>query len=241
LFGHEKGSFTGAILSRKGKFEQANGGTILLDEISEMPLSLQAKLLRVLQDHEIEPIGASKPMALDIRVLATTNRPLAEWAKEGRFREDLFYRLNVIALTIPALRERREDILPLADALLERHCRRNGRPRKRLSPSLQSYLLIQEWRGNVRELENFIERAVLLAAPALEMPDMPGAPLVESHAAGARLDPDSPLTLDEMEKRIIIQTLERVGGNRTRAAEQLGVSVRTVRNKLHQYGLQGMF
>ena len=263
LFGHEKGSFTGAILSRKGKFEQANGGTILLDEISEMPLSLQAKLLRVLQEHEIEPVGSNKPVSLDIRVIATTNRPLAEWAKEGRFREDLFYRLNVITLTIPPLRERREDIPPLADALLEKHCRRNSRPRKRLSASLQSYLLTQEWRGNVRELENFIERAVLLcrdeeirleslflpdaqggSAPMPQMPEiveMPGSALAESHAAGARLDPDSPLTLDEMERRIIIQTLERVGGNRTRAAEQLGVSVRTVRNKLHQYGLHGMF
>jgi len=254
LFGHEKGSFTGAILTRKGKFEQANGGTLMLDEISEMPLNLQAKLLRVLQEHEIEPIGSARPVPLDIRVIATTNRPLGEWVKDGRFREDLFYRLNVISLAIAPLRERRDDTLPLAEYLLEKHCRRNGRPLKKISPELRSYLLSQDWPGNVRELENFIERAVLLCRDLEVRPDniyLPGQAVApEGRAQQCADDPrlsaaseailgDEPLTLEEVEKRMIIQTLERVGGNRTRAAEQLGVSVRTVRNKLHQYGLQG--
>ncbi len=259
LFGHEKGSFTGAMLSRKGKFEQANGGTILLDEISEMPLNLQAKLLRVLQEHEIEPIGAAKPISLDIRVIATTNRNLAEWVREGHFREDLYYRLNVIAFHIPPLRERRDDILPLAEFLLEKHCQRNGRPLKRISPALRDYLLRQPWRGNVRELENFIERAVQLcrgeeiepdglylpgaridaAAPpaAAAQPIFDGAPSAASAESDGAAWPDEPVTLEEMERRMIIQTLERVAGNRTRAAEQLGVSVRTIRNKINQYGL----
>jgi DNA-binding NtrC family response regulator len=255
LFGHEKGSFTGAILTRKGKFEQANEGMLLLDEISEMPLSLQAKLLRVLQEREIEPIGSARPVPLDIRVVATTNRSLSDWVKEGRFREDLFYRLNVITLSIPPLRERAEDILPLAEMFLEKHCRGNNRPRKRMSADLQRYLLEQPWRGNVRELENFIERAVLLCREeeiSVETLFLDGGALGRLGDMGQDLGDwaarrgngsslaDQCVTLEEMEKRMILKTLDRVGGNRTRAAEQLGVSVRTVRNKLHQYGLQGV-
>lgn len=273
LFGHEKGAFTGAILSRKGKFEMANHGTLLLDEVSEMPLALQAKLLRVLQEREIDPIGAQKPVSLDVRVIATTNRDLAAYVQDGKFREDLFYRLQVIMLEIPALRNRREDIIHLAEFFVRRHCRVNHRPRKRMGHSLRAWLLEQNWRGNVRELENFLERAVLLCksdemtvdniflgpriAPLQptrnEIPSTISAAPIAITAPLAITSPISDqvgkthsifqtgeaLTLEQMEKRLILQTLEQVGGNRTRAADLLGVSVRTIRNKLNQYGLAG--
>jgi two-component system response regulator FlrC len=279
LFGHEKGAFTGAIQARKGKFELANHGTILLDEISEMPLPLQAKLLRVLQEREIDPIGAQRPMALDVRVMATTNRNLANYVREGKFREDLFYRLQVITLELPPLRERREDIIPLGEYFVRRHCRMNKRPRKRLGQAMREYLLNQNWRGNVRELENFLERAVLLCQheeispdriyldrgghgfgmPArLEIPipvvdkveSEPGehrqnvGALIPAHVASGEMNgslagicgPSELVTLEEMERRLILRTLDQVNGNRTRAADLLGVSVRTIRNKLHLYG-----
>ncbi|MBN1866123.1 sigma-54-dependent Fis family transcriptional regulator [Candidatus Sumerlaeota bacterium] len=276
LFGHEKGAFTGAVLARKGKFELANHGTLLLDEVSEMPLSLQAKLLRVLQEREIDPLGAQRSVPLDVRVIATTNRDLTAHVEEGSFREDLFYRLQVIVIDVPPLRERREDILPLAEYFVRRHCRMNRRPRKRLSASMRRHLLDHAWRGNVRELENFLERAVLLCKdeeiapeklfldPVRRVPVVASIPqeevVGESWAAAARPDPDSPerlaapnatcsrqaggaeliapgeqVTLEEMERRLILRTLDQVGGNRTRAADLLGISVRTIRNKLNQY------
>ena len=260
LFGHEKGAFTGAVQSRKGKFELANKGTLLLDEVSEMPLPLQAKLLRVLQEREIDPIGAQRPVSLDVRVIATTNRNLVQYVQEGNFREDLFYRLQVISIPVPPLRERREDILPLSDYFVRRHCRTNRRALKKLSNEMRDYLLAQPWRGNVRELENFLERAVLLcqseqihpgniylgtfgqtqmpapqpspfAAPTMQQTVLPPLPAdaVDKTLPG--------ITLEEMERRLILQTLEQVNGNRTRAADMLGVSVRTIRNKLSQYGI----
>ncbi len=275
LFGHEKGSFTGAVLSRKGKFELANHGTLLLDEVSEMALPLQAKLLRALQEREIDPIGSQRPISLDVRVIATTNRNLTEFVEKGNFREDLYYRLQVISIEIPPLRERPEDILPLADFFVRRLCRVNRRPRKRLSEAMQAHLLERSWRGNVRELENFLERAVLLcksdeitpdniflqagfqpvpvsgglSTPHVEVKRPPilenslGTPIghdgvstgeesFESLFPGEEI-----ITLEEMEKRLILRTLERVNGNRTRAADLLGVSVRTIRNKLNLYGL----
>jgi len=280
LFGHEKGAFTGAVLSRKGKFELANHGTLLLDEVSEMPLALQAKLLRVLQEREIDPIGAQRSVPLDVRVIATTNRNLAEYVEEGNFREDLFYRLQVIMVSVPPLREHREDILPLSEFFVRRHCRVNRRPKKRLSQAMREHLLNQNWRGNVRELENFLERAVLLCQSdeitpegiflsAYPQPLAPaacravcsagfspssngsGAPFPERVDSGHRACPaesEEPallsfprpgelMTLEEMERRMIMQTLEQVGGNRTRAADLLGVSVRTIRNKLNLYGI----
>ncbi|MCX7047808.1 MAG: sigma 54-interacting transcriptional regulator [Candidatus Sumerlaeota bacterium] len=382
LFGHEKGSFTGAIQSRKGKFELANGGTILLDEISEMPASLQAKILRVLQEHEIDPVGARAPIAIDIRVVATTNRNIVAAVRSGDFREDLYYRLNVINVKVPPLRERPADVIPLAEYFLQKHCKRNHRPMKRLGAEMMEYLLAQYWPGNVREMENFIERAVLLckdeeiapaklflnpaterkivasdygrqgtwgqegrgqgsgvrgqrlevggqedefrekdeerewddedsrgwrnaqvANPALAAhsfmasrlglsgnsipthdnayPNDSRNPRMNLHtenslAQSAMGNPQSPIgnaqsamgihqsvirnpqsairnsqstiaaimeeasgpafvTLEEMERRLILNTLEKVGGNRTRAADLLGVSVRTIRNKLAQY------
>jgi two-component system response regulator FlrC len=267
LFGHEKGAFTGAVLSRKGKFELANRGTLLLDEISEMPLALQAKLLRALQEREIDPIGAQRPVSLDVRVIATTNRDLTAHVREGKFREDLFYRVQVISVSIPPLRDRREDILPLGEYFVRRHCRVNRRPRKRLSPAMREYLVVQNWRGNVRELENFLERAVLLCQSDEIAPDniFLGAQQYQPASAGTpspvfrecpesvpsgfseavRTDvgifpaPGELVTLEEMERRLILQTLDQVGGNRTRAADLLGVSVRTIRNKLNQYGMAG--
>ncbi|MFP4379667.1 MAG: sigma-54-dependent transcriptional regulator [Candidatus Sumerlaeia bacterium] len=278
LFGHEKGAFTGAVLARKGKFELANHGTILLDEISEMPVPLQAKLLRVLQERVIDPIGAQRPIPLDVRVIATTNRNLASYVQEGKFREDLFYRLQVITLMIPALRERREDILPLSEYFVRRHCRVNKRPRKKLSNEMRDYLFQQPWRGNVRELENFLERAVLLcqgdaitpgniylnkSIPAFGLPagnmaaaektrvpependgatgeNQPAqtaetAPSGNGQGKNVICEPGELVTLEEMERRLIMRTLDQVNGNRTRAADLLGVSVRTIRNKLALY------
>jgi len=274
LFGHEKGSFTGAVLSRKGKFELANHGTLLLDEVSEMALPLQAKLLRALQEREIDPIGSQRPVSLDVRVIATTNRNLTDFVEKGNFREDLYYRLQVISIEIPPLRERPEDILPLADFFVRRLCRVNRRPRKRLSDAMQAHLLERAWRGNVRELENFLERAVLLCKSDEITPDniflQAGLqPLPVSMSIPARVVPkeatireiqpssavtaetqsegeesleslvpaEEVITLEEMEKRLILRTLDRVNGNRTRAADLLGVSVRTIRNKLNLYGL----
>lgn len=312
LFGHEKGAFTGAILARKGKFELAHRGTLLLDEVSEMPLVLQAKLLRALQEREIDPIGSQRPVALDVRVIATTNRDLDRFVAEGNFREDLYYRLQVITLCLPPLRERRDDILPLAEFFVRRICRVNRRPRKRLGAAMRQFLFEQPWRGNVRELENFLERAVLLCKTDEISPDniflgRPLAPAMRPFASGpaspantacaqtavrtmrepahfgaaagaqpysgavagtpahsgavagslpalaagpippnyGRTDGLYPLgisageivTLEEMERRLILKTLDEVGGNRTRAADLLGVSVRTIRNKLNLYGL----
>jgi DNA-binding NtrC family response regulator len=242
LFGHEKGAFTGAILSRKGRFEQATGGTLLLDEISEMPLALQAKLLRVLQEKEISPVGADETIKLDVRVIATSNRDLDRSVAEGDFRQDLFYRLNVISLRIPALRERREDIVPLAEHFLQKY-QRPDRPARRLSDTLRRHLLTQPWNGNVRELENLIERGCLLArAEAIVVEDLyPGAaqpaPMTDDPSA-THLPLNQPITLGEMERRLILATLARNGGNRTRTADILGVSVRTIRNKLNEYGVK---
>lgn len=247
LFGFEKGSFTGAIQSRPGRFQQAEGGTLLLDEISEMPLSLQPKLLRVLQDRVVQPIGGRKPINLDIRIIATSNRNMADVVAEGRFRQDLFYRLNVIHVEIPPLRSRPGDIPPLCEYFVQKHCLRNRRPPKTLAPDVIEYLMDQSWPGNVRELENFIERAVLLSRKDtitldslfLSNYQSPQSPSPGAAHPSAPPIPASGLTLQEMEKRLILKTLERTGGNRTRAASLLGISVRTIRNKLQEYGLQG--
>jgi DNA-binding NtrC family response regulator len=248
LFGHEKGAFTGAVLNRKGRFEQANGGTLLLDEISEMPLALQAKLLRVLQEREISPVGSTENVKLDVRVIATCNRDLEQAVADGQFRQDLFYRLNVIALKVPPLRDRREDILPLAEFFLTKYQRRD-RPARRFAEALKRHLAAQPWNGNVRELENLIERACLLAREEeIQVEDLyPGATPKPTMAAAAgaagfpaceTLPLDEPITIEEMERRLILATLARHGGNRTRTADILGVSVRTIRNKLNEYGVK---
>lgn len=236
LFGHEKGSFTGASQAQAGKFEQAENGTLLLDEISEMPLLLQAKLLRVLQEREVERVGGQKPIKVNIRVLATTNRDMAAEVAAGRFREDLYYRLNVFPLTIPALRQRRGDILPLARKVLQRFAQQMGRPSLAFSPQAEAALLAHSWDGNVRELENVVQRAAILALddiiePAQLLLPTPSATPVSESAATQVL----PMDMDSIERRSILETLEQVNGSRKLAAERLGISERTLRYKLKQY------
>ncbi|MCF7202796.1 sigma-54-dependent transcriptional regulator [Pseudomonas oligotrophica] len=241
LFGHEKGAFTGALTAQPGKFEQANGGTLLLDEISEMPLALQAKLLRVLQEREVERVGGRQPVLLDIRILATTNRDIQAEVAAGRFREDLFYRLSVFPLSWPPLRERRGDILPLAERLLARHAARQGLERVRLSEQAGRSLVEHDWPGNVRELDNAIQRALILQQDGvIEAADLflGRAPLVPEPAAAEAVAaaPASPLgdDLRRREYQLIIDTLRAERGRRKEAAERLGISPRTLRYKLAQ-------
>ncbi|MBN2420493.1 MAG: sigma-54-dependent Fis family transcriptional regulator [Deltaproteobacteria bacterium] len=236
LFGHEKGAFTGAVNRKKGKFELASGGTLLLDEISEMAVSIQAKLLRVLQEREIDRVGGQYTIPVDTRVIATTNRELEDEIKEGNFRSDLYYRLNVVPLLLPPLRERADDIGPLGDFFLEKHCSLNNVPLKTLLPDAVSYLKTKEWPGNIREFENLIERSTLLvdseniSTSDLEMIFGPGDRPAEETGFSQSLIP-----LREMEKKMIMKALDDHRGNRTHAAKILGISVRTLRNKLHEY------
>jgi two-component system response regulator FlrC len=234
LFGHERGAFTGALTRKVGKFELANGGTILLDEISEMELGLQAKLLRVLQEYEVDRVGGSGPVAVDVRVVATTNRRLPELVEAGRFREDLFYRLNVITFAIPPLRERKGDIDLLADHFLERFAAGRG---LRFDATAREWLRGRPWPGNVRELEHTIERAALLARGET----IGAADLEDREATPPRLALGSlaGLTVREMERRLIVETLKRTHNNRTQAARMLGISIRTLRNKLAEYRSHG--
>ncbi len=245
LFGHEKGAFTGAVAARKGKFELADGGTLLLDEIGEVPLHLQAKLLRVLQEEEVDRLGGRHPVAIDVHVIATTNRPLDKAVQEGRFREDLYYRLNVVPIVLPPLRRRPADIEPLARHFVDKYCQRYGQPRKRIAAAALARLRAHDWPGNVRELENRVERAVLLAdGPELtegdffdEESDRPAT------AGGQEVDPAVAVaagqTLKDVERQMILQALRKTDNNRTHAARLLGVSVRTLRNKLAEYRAQG--
>ena len=251
LFGHEKGAFTGAIASQPGKFEQADGGTLLLDEISEMPLGLQAKLLRVLQEREVERVGGRRPIVLDIRVLATTNRDLAGEVAAGRFREDLFYRLSVFPLAWPPLRQRPADILPLAERLLASHARKMRQVPARLSAEAQRCLVQYGWPGNVRELDNAIQRALILQQGGLIQPgdlclvapgiqaSLPvvgapgqslGEPAVDVVEPGNALGDD----LRRREFQMIIDTLRAERGRRKETADRLGISARTLRYKLAQ-------
>jgi DNA-binding NtrC family response regulator len=240
LFGHARGAFTGAIAARPGKFELANGGTLLLDEVGEMPLALQPKLLRVLQEREFDRLGSNQTVRVDIRVLSTTNRPLATAIVEGRFRADLYYRLNVIPIALPPLAERVGDVRELACHFALLYSARGAAVR--LSESLLARLEEQRWPGNVRELANFVRRAVALSAggeigveafehgkisPSVPAPALP--PPAPEWKAG--------LSLGEMERQLFSMTLDATGGNRARAAELLGVSLRTVRNKVREFGL----
>jgi DNA-binding NtrC family response regulator len=236
LFGHVRGAFTGANTSKPGKFEIANGGMLLLDEIGEMPLNLQPKLLRVLQEREIDRLGDVRPVPFDVRVVATTNCSLRAQVEAGRFRPDLFYRLHVVPLTIPPLRERREDILPLAEHFLRKHEPKAQHGMFRISPELAEQLEAHSWPGNVRELENFVRRALALGngtTLGTQFLDLDAVALPETK--GAALKPG--VTLQEMERHLLEKTLAATGGNRTRAAELMGVSLRTVRNKIREYGL----
>lgn len=278
LFGHEKGAFTGAIAKKLGRFELASGGTILLDEISEMDLALQAKLLRVLQEGEIDRVGGAETVPVDVRVLATTNRDLDDWVKQGKFRQDLYFRLNVIPLRLPSLRDRGHDVLELAAFFIDMYVREYHLPPSPLSPAASEWLLKYDFPGNVRELQNLMERAVLLAngspiEPAhflLESEDWPlfgdDGQADERHVQGSlpglSAAPQAPVTaqgeaaapapsgagalgngvipLHEMERIMIARGLEATSGNRTQAAELLGISVRTLRNKLNEYRAQGL-
>lgn len=247
LFGHEKGAFTGAVARRIGKFEEADGGTLLLDEISEMDARLQAKLLRVLQERVIDRVGGSKPIKVDIRVIATSNRDLAGEVKKGKFREDLLFRLNVVNLNVPPLRERPLDILALAKHFAAKYAVLNTVENRPLSEAAQRAVASCHWPGNVRELENAMHRAVLLAAgekiepDAIRLPD--GSAMRQ--AAPAESDDESGesmvgRTVAEVEQALILKTLDHCLGNRTHAANILGISIRTLRNKLKQYSEDGV-
>ncbi|MTI43577.1 DNA-binding NtrC family response regulator [Roseibium hamelinense] len=252
LFGHEKGAFTGAVARRIGKFEEADGGTLLLDEISEMDVRLQAKLLRAIQERVIDRVGGTRPVPINIRILATSNRDLAESVREGSFREDLLFRLNVVNLKIPPLRQRPADILELSNFFIEHYAKANGVAVRQLSAEARQALASNPWPGNVRELENTMHRAVLLAqgeeigADAIRMPD--GTPLaanrgpVERAAEAAEAAARSFVgrTVADVERDLILDTLDHCLGNRTHAAKILGISIRTLRNKLNQYTDEGV-
>ena len=243
LFGYEKGAFTGAVSRRIGKFEEANGGTLLLDEISEMDIRLQAKLLRAIQEHEIDRIGGKAPVKVDVRILATSNRNMREEVDNKRFREDLYFRLNVVTLAIPPLRDRKDDIAPLADFFIKKYSDLNDLPEKPLSAQARQKLLAYNWRGNVRELENTMHRAVLMAVgdsiseDAIILTESMEAS--ESAKNGGNGDDFVGRTVADVEKNLIINTLKHTLGNRTHAANILGISIRTLRNKLKQYMEEG--
>ncbi|MBP7462137.1 MAG: sigma-54-dependent Fis family transcriptional regulator [Candidatus Delongbacteria bacterium] len=255
LFGHEKGSFTGAIRRTTGKFGLADGGTILLDEISEISPSLQAKLLRVLQEREFERIGGNQTIKIDVRIVATTNRDLKIEIEKGNFREDLYYRLNVFPLVLPPLRDRKEDIPLLVQHFIERFSLENGLPIRSVEPESMEKLLRHDWHGNVRELENIIERAVIISkTPSITpqdicLDDAPAGTPRSSAGDGLSIPfgqsgstppsgeskPFHPRTLAEMERNAILSALKQYNNNRTKAAEVLDISIRTLRNKLHEY------
>lgn len=258
LFGHEKGSFTGALSRRIGKFEEANNGTLLLDEISEMDIGLQSKLLRAIQEREIDRVGGSKPIKINIRILATSNRDLMAEVKKGTFREDLYFRLNVINIAIPSLRYRLDDITPLAEFFIEKYSKANAVPARKLDQAAIAKLRAYTWPGNVRELENIMHRAVLMAqgnlidASAIMLPvsvsaepAMPAAPAASQPAfqstpaaptGGNQRNEMVGRTVEDVERELIIDTLDHCLGNRTQAAQILGISIRTLRNKLKIYG-----
>lgn len=275
LFGFEKGAFTGAINKKPGKFELADGGTILLDEIGEVPVHLQAKLLRVLQEKEVERLGSTRPEKINVRILATTNRELKKEVADGNFREDLFYRLNVIAIELPPLRERREDVRELAEFFMAKYSEINRKGSCALGEKALKALIEYDWPGNVRELEHTIERAVVLCKDKViserdlflhgitikqfllesdfqkDMPVMSDETFVEEkhskeNSASTGASPNKGtmqvgITIAEMERQLILKTLEDVGGNRTKAAEVLGITVRTLRNKLNEYKETGHY
>ncbi len=257
FFGHEKGSFTGAVSKREGRFELAHGGTILLDEISEISPQVQAKLLRVLQERELERVGGNRTIKVDVRVIATTNRRIEEAVARNEFRQDLFFRLNVVPIHVPPLRERMEDVTFLAEQFLQRFARKHGVRVRGISPACANLMQSHGWPGNVRELQNVIERGVILcsdgemlepahlgltphraSAPVATTPEAAIAP-TSAAAPAATAGPAELLPLAEMEKRSIFAALEHTRGNRTHAAKILGISIRTLRNKLHEYGVAG--
>ena len=239
LFGHEKGAFTGATARRIGRFEEADGGTLFLDEIGELSSAVQVKLLRFLQEHEFQRLGGNQTLRSDVRVISATNRNLEQRVKEGAFREDLFYRLNVVMMSIPPLRERKEDIPPLIDHFLKRYAEENGRAIAGISREAQDILLKYDYPGNVRELENIIERAVVIAREeVISVEDLPFHEMedrVEGRNAGEGLLRGS---IEELERKLIVDAMEKADDHQTRAAELLGISERMLRYKLKKYGLK---
>jgi len=256
FFGHERGAFTGATERRVGRFELANHGTLLLDEVSEIPAGLQAKLLRVLQEREFERVGGNRTIKVNVRIIATSNRDLISYVEKGDFRQDLYYRLNVFPVLVPPLRERTDDILVLAEHFLRRFARKHGVKVTGLSDSARRAIMAYRWPGNVRELQNTVERAVILSeafrpvtAAALGLPgdlyldDLPAPDVVMESAAELPAEalavssdgPRSVVRLEEMEKEAIRAALRQMGGNRTQVAAALGISIRTLRNKLQEY------
>ncbi|MEJ2112099.1 MAG: sigma 54-interacting transcriptional regulator, partial [Acidobacteriota bacterium] len=234
LFGHEKGSFTGADQARRGRFEFANGGTLFLDEVAEMGVNLQAKFLRVLQEQQFERIGSDRAIAVDVRIIAATNKDLAQAIESKTFREDLFYRLSVFPIEIPPLRERREDILPLAEFFLNKLSARMGKKMNGFSDEARALLSGYAWPGNARELANAVERALIIAqSDVIDREDLPLR--IDTGVS----DSDRPGLLAETEKKTILETLSRYGGDRRGASEELGISLRTLQYRLKEYGIIG--
>jgi two-component system NtrC family response regulator len=238
LFGHERGAFTGAVAQRKGRFELAQGGSIFLDEIGDLSPALQVKLLRILQERQFERVGGTKTLTVDVRVLAATHRDLERALREGTFREDLYYRLNVVTIQIPPLRERREDIPPLLDHFLKKFAEKNRRDVTGLTAAARDALMKYDYPGNVRELENLVERAVLLCrGRVIDLPDLP-ATLRPGERAGAEAEPRNlPEVLAGIERQAIRAALERCHAVQTQAAAELGISERVLRYKMKKYGL----
>jgi DNA-binding NtrC family response regulator len=249
LFGHERGAFTGAITAREGKFEVADGGTLLLDEVGDMPLETQAKILRVLQERELERVGGNRTIKVDVRILAATNQDLELRVQNGTFREDLFYRLNVVPVTIPPLRERREDLPPLIEHFLAAVASRLGRPAKALSANAYRALLAYEWPGNVRELEHAVEQAIVLASgDEIQLGELPAAlrgampasvpsPADESAGDGAGFKESKQRVIEQFERRFIAEALARHHGNISKAAEEMGMYRQHLQLKLSEYGI----
>lgn len=240
LFGHVEGAFTGAAGQRAGRFEAADGGTLFIDEIGDLKLTSQAKLLRVLENHHVTPVGSNENRKIDVRVIAATNRNLERMVAEGRFREDLYYRLNVISIALPPLRKRREDIPLLVDHFLDVLCNVNGKPRLTADPELIRFLESYDWPGNVRQLRNCIESMVILSRSlTLMVDDLPAMIRNSQQSLAPRFEMPQGLTLADMVKAAVLQTLDRLDGNRTQAAQSLGISVRTLQRKLKQWQTGG--
>jgi transcriptional regulator with PAS, ATPase and Fis domain len=240
LFGHEKGAFSGALDTRKGRFERADQGTLFIDEVAEMSMAAQVKLLRVIQEHEFERVGGNKTISVDVRIVAATNKKLEDQVKERKFREDLYYRLNVVNINIPPLRSRREDIEPLSRYFLEKYATETGRKISDLAPRALSCLLAYDWPGNVRELQNAIERAVVLSKNSILTPrDFPQSVQGDDQICLQIPEKGGSLTeiLEDLERQLILQTLQRQDGSQTRAAETLGIKRTTLRYKMEKYRL----
>lgn len=238
LFGHEKGAFSGALDTRKGRFERADQGTLFIDEVAEMSMNAQVKLLRVIQEHEFERVGGNKTISVNVRIVAATNKTLEEQVKQGKFREDLYYRLNVVNINVPPLRSRREDVEPLARHFLEKYVAETGKKIEDLSPRALSCLLAHDWPGNVRELQNAIERAVVLSKGSVLTPrDFPQGMQGDDQICLQIPEKGGSLTeiLEDLERQLIIQTLQREDGSQTRAAETLGIKRTTLRYKMEKY------